>query len=296
MRRFLRRVETTFRTTPRDDAGADRGGDEDAPQAVVDLLPSRRRRIGTFAFFGAIGLVAWIVAADGGDDSPSRSPVAASGSHAPGRTALEPGTYRLPGLSEAVSVTLPEGWVSGDSIWGRAGRGMAAISTGHPGASIAIAVFELTHLRPFAASSDRPRDRVGDRAWYERSLEDYRSRVEPRVRDRIVGRRLAWRPPWELAWLLTHTDRGPIEVADDVTIGGLNGDLVSFFFAGPTSQILDAPGTGTIALRPGVTYTFWVPTPHDASGATIMLGMARELGAVVGTAEWDVMRTLEIGS
>ena len=193
-------------------------------------------------------------------------------------------------------MTLPEGWVSGDSIWGPAGRGMAAISTGRPGASIAIAVFDLTHLRPFAASSNRPRDRAGDRAWYERSLEDYRSRVEPRVRDRIVGRRLDWHPPWELAWLLTHTDRRPIEVADDVTIGGLSGDLVSFFFAGPTSQILDAPGTGAIALRPGVTYTFWVPTRQGGSVPTLMLAMARELGAVVGTAEWDVMRTLEIGS
>ncbi len=193
-------------------------------------------------------------------------------------------------------MTLPEGWVSGDSIWGPAGRGVAAISSGRPGASIAIAVFDLTQLRPFADSSDQARDRAGDRAWYERSLEDYRSRVEPRVRDRIVGRRLDWHPPLELAWLLTHTDRRPIEVAGDVIIGGLNGDLVSFFFAGPTRRILDAPGTGTITLRPGVTYTFWVPTRHDGSGATLMLGMARELGAVVGTAEWDVMRTLEIGS
>ena len=112
------------------------------------------------------------------------------------------------------------------------------------------------------------------------------------MRDRVEGRRLEWRPPPVLAWVLAHTDRGPIELADDVTIGGLRGELVSFSFPGPARPLLDLPGGGTIELRPGITYTFWV---RRGAERPIVLGVARQLGAVPGTAEWDVVRTLEFG-
>lgn len=283
-----------MRTTPRDE-NTHRDTQAAMSPAVIDLRPGRRRRAGTLAFFGAIGIVAWLVAANAGDGVSDPSQPGASGALAPGRSTLEPGTYRLPGLGSSVSVTLPEGWFAGDSIWGPAGRGLAAVSTGRPGASTSLAVFDLRHLRPFEASSNRPLGRPGDLAWFERSLDDYRSRVEPRVRDRVLGRTLDWRPPPVLAWLLTHTDRRPVEVGIDVMISGRLGDLVSFTFPGPTSRLLDAPGPSSIALRPGVTYTFWVPTGRGEDGLTVMVGIARELGAVVGIAEADVIRTLTLG-
>lgn len=285
-----------MRTTPRGDAAPSHDAEAEASAIVVDLRPGLRRRVGTLAFFGAIGIVAWIVAANSGEGVSDRSARAASSSPSPGNSRLEPGTYRFPGLSAAVSVTLPEGWVAGDSSWGPAGQGVAAVSTGPPGASISLAVFDLDQLRPFPTGSNQPRDRPGDRAWYARSLDDYRSRVEARMRDRVVGAQLGWRPPPVLAWLLTHTDRGPIEVTVDVMIGDRPGDLVSFSFPGPTRPFLDAPGPGEIALRPGVTYTFWAPHGPGEADPRLMVGVARELGALVGFGEWDVIRTLELGS
>jgi hypothetical protein len=59
--------------------------------------------------------------------------------------------------------------------------------------------------------------------------------------------------------------------------------------------VFEVPDGGTIAFRPGVTYTFWVPRAGEPGGDTIVLGVARELGAPPGTTEWDVVRTLEIG-
>ena len=285
-----------MRTTPRGYVAPSHDVEAEASPIVVDLLPGPRRRVGTLAFFGAIGIVAWIVAASSGEDASDRALGAASSSPSPGSSALDPGTYRLPGLSAAVSLTLPEGWAAGDSSWGPAGQGVAVVSTGLPGASISLAVFDLDQLRPFEAESNRPRSRQGDRAWYARSLADYHARVEARVRDRVLGAQLDWRPPPVLAWLLTHTDRGPIEVTVDVMIGDRHGDLVSFAFPGPTSPFLDAPRPGTIALRPGVTYTFWVPHGRGETDPRLMVGIARELGSVVGFAEWDVIRTLEFGS
>ena len=288
-----------MRTTPRDATIDDDGQAGVTPPGSTPpgagLLPDRRRRIGTLAFFGAIGVVVWLIVANAGSDGPGRPPLAASEAPLPGSSTLAPGNYRLPGMSEAVSVTLPDGWFAGDSIWGPAGQGVAAVSTGRPGASTSVAIFDLDRLRPFEASSSRPLERAGDRAWYARSLEAYRARVAERLRDRVLGRQFDWRPPPVLAWLLTHTDRRPIEMTIGVAIDGRLGDLVSFSFPGPTRPVFDVPRAGTIALRPGVTYTFWVPTERDGLGSTLMVGIARELGAVVGTAEWDVIRTLELG-
>ena len=132
------------------------------------------------------------------------------------------------------------------------------MSTGRPGAAISIAVFDLDRLHPVDPAGEAL-DRPGDRAWFERSLGEYRQRVEARVRDRVVGRRLDWRPPPVLAWLLTFTRSGPIDVADDVSYDGRRGDLASFAFPGPRRAVFEVPGGGTLALRPGVTYTFWVP-------------------------------------
>ena len=285
-----------MRLTTRDDDvdGLDDDGAQDRlPEG--DPLPDLRRRVGTLAFFAVIGLVAWGFIALGGRDASGPDRSAASAADDTAASSLRAGTYRLPGVSASVSLTLPDGWRAGDSIWGPASQGIAAVTSGRAGASISVAVFDLGRLRPYGASAQGPRDRVGDDAWFARSLGLYTERVEPRVRDRIVGSRLDWRPPAVLAWLLTHTDRGPIEVSDDVSIAGRRGDLVTFSFPGPTSELFDAPGPGSIALRPGNTYVFWVPGGNDDAGRTIMLGIARELGAAPSTTEWDVVRTLRFG-
>jgi hypothetical protein len=270
---------------------------------VVDDSPSElerradaRRRAGTLAAFGVVAVViAIVVMAGSGDTGTDRRPANTTDADAPDRSALQPGTYRLPGLSAPVSITVPAGWSAGDSIWGPAGEGLAAISTGRPGATISIALLDVAQLDPYVASKDRPLGRPGTPAWFGRSLDDFASRVQPRLRDRVVGHRLDWRAPPVLAWLLTFTDRGPIDVADDVTYDGRRGALVSFAFPGPARSVFGVPGGGDIALRPGTTYTFWVPRADGSAGDTIMLGVARELGATPTTAEWDVVRTLEIG-
>ena len=268
----------------------------DAPFPSEDELRAEsRRRIGTLAFFALIGLGAWVLVAivgrAGPDPSAKNEPSARSSASSP----LRAGTYRLPGLSTTVTVTLPEGWTAGDSIWGPAGTGVAAVSTGRPGASISIALFDLGSLLPYGPSSTGALRRPASTRWFERSLGGDAEQVEARVRDRVVGRRLDWRPPPVLGWVLAHTDRGPIDVADDVAIGGRRGELVSFSFPGPTEPLLEIPDTGTIALRPGITYTFWVPRVAGRPVDPIVLGIARELGAVPGTAEWDVVRTLRFG-
>jgi DNA-directed RNA polymerase specialized sigma24 family protein len=210
---------------------------------------------------------------------------------------LPPGTYRLPGLSFGVSVSVPDGWRAGDSVWGPDGQGFVVITSGKPSASIGIAIFDLGRLRPFDPIADPPRAAphpVGP-AWYERFRPRFERLVEPRVRDRVVGSRVTWSPPAVLAWLLTHTDRRPIGFAEEVSIAGREGDLVEFEFPGPLRHLLRVPGAGTIDLRPGVGYTFWVPNEDDRIGRSVVVGIARELGAAPGTAEWDVIRTLRLG-
>lgn len=281
-----------MRTTRQGDAEAEPHPDE------RDLRAEVRRRVGTLAFFGllAAGVVFAVIAA-GRESRPTGDPPSSltPRSVAPGSSPLRAGTYRLPGLSTPVSITLPEGWFAGDSLWGPAGQGVAAVSTGLPGASVSIAALDLDHLHPFAVGAEEPRGRAGDRAWFRRWLEDYRSRVESRVRNRVMGRQVDWRPPPVLAWLLAHTDRGSIDVADDVVYDGRRGDLASFSFPGPRRLLFEVPGAGPIALRPGVTYTFWAPRPAGGTADALMLGVARELGAVPGTAEWEVVRTIELG-
>ena len=283
-------------------------GDPGSFDAVdpVDLIPEpfpseeqrhaeARRRVVTLASFAVVavlGLIAWLAwpGAEGPDGGATPAATETDGATAP----LAAGTYRLPGLSSPVSVTVPDGWVAGMSTWGPPAVGFAAVSTGRLGASISIAVLDLDRLHPVDAAGVAP-DRPGDRAWFERSLGEYRQRVEPRVRDRVVGRRLEWRPPPVLTWLLTFTRSGPIDVADDVSYDGRRGDLASFAFPGPARTVFEVPGGGALTLRPGVTYTFWVPRRGSANGAGLMLGVARELGAPPTTAEWDVVRTLDLG-
>ena len=279
-----------------DHAAVDLGVVVDDSPSDLERRADARRRVGTLAAFGAVAVVvAILVMTGGGDGEMDRRPANATDADAPGTSALQPGTYRLPGLSAPVSITVPAGWSAGDSIWGPAGEGLAAISTGRPGATISIALLDVAQLHPYEASKDRALGRPGTAAWFGRSLDDFVSRVQPRLRDRVVGHRLDWRAPPVLAWLLTFTDRGPIGVADDATYDGRRGALVSFAFPGPARSVFGAPGGGTIALRPGVTYTFWVPRADGSAEDTIILGVARELGATPSTAEWDVVRTLVIG-
>lgn len=289
-----------MRTTQSGDPGS---FDADDP---IDLAPEpfpseahrdaeAHRRVMTLASFAVVallGLTAWLAwpRAERPHDGPTPAATDVEGATAP----LASGTYRLPGLSSPVSVTVPDGWVAGTSSWGPPGLGFATVSTGRPGASISIAVLDLDRLHPVDPAGDAL-DRPGDRAWFERSLDEYRQRIEPRVRDRVVGRRLDWRPPPVLAWLLTFTRSGPIDVAADVSYDGRRGDLASFAFPGPARTVFEVPGGGTLTLRPGVTYTFWVPRRGSASGAGLMLAVARELGAPPTTAEWDVVRTLDFG-
>jgi hypothetical protein len=255
----------------------------------------RRRRISTLVFFGLLAAATWILVARAGND-PAGDPGGATASSAavPGTTPLPGGTYRLPGLTTAVSVTLPDGWFAGDSIWGDTGRGVAAVSTGRPGATISVVVLDLEHLRPVDPTTGRP-IRAPDPAWFRRSLDDYAARVQPRVRDNVVGRQLAWPAPAPLAWLLTVTDRGPIDVADDVVYDGTPGQLASFAFPGPERALFALDGGGRISLRPGVTYTFWLPRPRNGEPWGILLGVARELGVAPGAREWEVVRTIEFG-
>jgi hypothetical protein len=288
-------MRTSRRGEETDHAATDLGVVVDDSPSDLERRADARRRAGTLAAFGVVAVVlAILVVAGGGDGVMDRRRANTTDAGAPA-SVLQPGTYRLPGLSAPVSITVPAGWSAGDSIWGPAGEGLAAMSTGRPGATISIALLDVAHLHPYVASKDRPLGRPGTPAWFGRSFDDFASRVQPRLRDRVVGHRLDWRAPPVLAWLLTFTDRGPIDVADDVAYDGRRGALVSFAFPGPARSVFGAPGGGDIVLRPGVTYTFWVPRADGSPGETIMLGVARELGATPSTAEWDVVRTLEIG-
>lgn len=250
--------------------------------------PSPAARAGTIAFFVAIGLVVWVLASRGSGDPEERRGSAPAVTPA---GTLPAGTYRLPGLTVPVSITVPEGWSAGGAFWGSTSRGVAAITTGEPGEAISIAVLDLDALRPVDPSTDEALAHPADDAWFRRSHDVYEAAVAPRVRDRVVGSQVDWKPPPVLAWLLTFTDRGPVAFADGVVYDDRSGDLASFAFPGPRRTVFRTDD-GAIDLRPGVTYTFWIPL--DPGVPRVVLGVARELGAVPGTAEWDVVRTLDL--
>jgi hypothetical protein len=280
---------------------SDEGGDPPADGlGAMEPLPIERdrhgdtpRRVRTLAFIALLCVAALFLVVRVGGVDVGTTP--ASPEHAPGTSPLAAGTYRLPGLSTPVSMTLPGGWFAGDSLWGPAGQGIAAISIGRPGSTVSIGVFDLGLLRPFRVEADAALGHRADPAWFARAIDGFRSRVEPRVRDGIVGTRVDWRPPPVLVWLLTRTGIGPIHVIDDVEYDGLRGDLVTFSFSGRASPLFEQPGGGTLALRPGVTYTFWAPQARGPANVAIVLGIARERGSVPGTTEWGIVRTLRFG-
>jgi hypothetical protein len=264
--------------------------------SIGDRNAAVRRRAGALVFVTAIGAIAWYTAATLGPRGGAPAPTTAVAPDATVAPSLPAGTYRLPGMSAPVTVTLPAGWSAGDSIWGPAGEGAAVLSTGLPGATTSVAVFDLHRLLPFDGSANVSRDRPGDRGWFHRSTDTFRTQVMPRLRDQVVGHPVGWEPPPALSWLLTMTDRGPIRLALDVTYAGHLGDLVSFTFRERARSILEMPGGGTIGLRPGTTYTVWAA--HDVSPPVdgMVVAVAREPGAVPGIEAWDVVRSLVIGA
>jgi DNA-directed RNA polymerase specialized sigma24 family protein len=222
----------------------------------------------------------------------STSGEAVDASPTPVQGALDAGTYRLPDLSTAATVTLPEGWRAGDSIWGSDGRGFAAVTTGPDGGSVSVAVFDLAHLNPV--------DPVGHvytqtparlRQWYDGFDTEFEREVRPRLRSSIAGVADRWQPNRPLGWILSQVPRGPIQVSEPIIADRL-GTLASFVNTGPSSALFGITGVGTISLRPDVTYTFWVPTDPNAFGTPIMVGIAREAGSIPTTGEWTVVGSL----
>jgi hypothetical protein len=263
---------------------------------IGDRNAAVRRRAGALVFVTAIGAIAWYAAADLGPRGGAPAPTTAAARDATVAPTLPAGIYRLPGMSVPVTVTLPAGWFAGDSIWGPAGEGAAVLSTGLPGATTSVAVFDLHRLLPFDGSTNVSRGRPGDRGWFHRSTDAFRTHVLPRLRDRVVGRRVEWEPPPALSWLLTMTDRGPILLTLDVTYAGHRGDLVSFSFRGEARPLFELPGGGTIDLQPGTTYAVWAAHDVNPPADAMMLAVAREPGAVPGVEEWEVVRSLELGT
>ena len=140
----------------------------------------RRRRVSTLVFFGLIAAATAILLARAGND-PAADPGAADPLHPRGaRDDLAAGRHLSasrplrPGLGDA-----PRRMVRGRLDLGRRpGRGVAAVSTGRPGATISVAVLDLERLRPIDAATGRPRGREPDPAWFRRSLDDYAARVQ----------------------------------------------------------------------------------------------------------------------
>ena len=256
--------------------------------------PTPAARAGTIAFFLAIGLIGWFLATRASEAKDPTDGADRASADPTQFESLPPGTYRLPGLTAPVSITVPSGWTAGGSSWGPASQGVAAITTGPPGAAISVAVLDLETLRPVDPRTGEPSAGSVGNGWFRRWVDDYAARVAPRVRDRSVGRRVDWTPPPALAWLLTFTHRGRVGFADDIAFDDLPGDLATFAFPGPRRTIFRTSG-GDVTLRPGVTYTFWAPR-SGPDVPRVVLGIARELGAVPGTAEWDVVRTIELGT
>ena len=246
-----------------------------------------RRRMATVAC--ALSLAALVIFL-GTRGTTSGAP--ADASPTPVQGALDAGTYRFPDISAAATVTLPEGWRAGDSIWGSDGRGFAAVTTGPDGGSVSVAVFDLAHLNPV--------DPVGHvytqtparlRQWYDGFDAEFEREARSRLRSTIAGVAGRWQPGRPLAWILSQVPRGIIEVSEPILAGRL-GTLASFVNTGPSSALFGITGVGTISLRPDVTYTFWVPTDPNAFGTPIMVGIAREAGSIPTAGEWKVVGSL----
>ena len=142
-------MRTSRRGEEADHAAVDLGVVVDDSPSDLERRADARRRAGTLAAFGVVAVVvAILVMAGSGDGEMDRRPANTTDADAPDRSSLQPGTYRLPGLSAPVSITVPAGWSAGDSIWGPAGEGLAAISTGRPGATISIALLDVAQPAP----------------------------------------------------------------------------------------------------------------------------------------------------
>jgi DNA-directed RNA polymerase specialized sigma24 family protein len=246
-----------------------------------------RRRVAAFGFALSLAALVVFLASRG-----STSGDVADASPTPVQGALDAGTYRLPNISAAATVTLPEGWRAGDSIWGSDGRGFATVTTGPDGGSVSVAVFDLAHLNPV--------DPVGHvytqtparlRQWYDGFDAEFEREVRPRLRSSVAGVADRWKPDRPLAWILSLVPEGPIEVSEPIIADRL-GTLASFVNTGPTSALFGITGVGTISLRPDVTYTFWVPADPHAFGPPMMVGIAREAGSIPSSGEWTVVGSL----
>jgi hypothetical protein len=258
------------------------------------LLRERTRRRRGWATAAAaialVGVIGWGVTTGREAKEPSSPPATA---RLVAGVTLPAGTYRLPGLLFATSVTLPDGWRPGDSIWGPDGPGLAAVSTGPGGGSVSVAVFDLTTMSPIDPRTGLVRTLPsGARSdWYARFVPAFEDRVRRRLRAG-AGDATRWRPVQPLAWLLAEAP-GRVRVSSPV-IAGREGSLASFTWSRPAVGLLANADGGTIELRPGVTYTFWAPARHESLAGEVLVGIAREAGTIPGTAEWGVIGSLSL--
>ena len=208
--------------------------------------------------------------------------------------ALQPGTYPLPGLSAPVSITVPAGWSAGNSIWGPAGEGSRRSPAGD----------REPRSASRSSTSDAP-SVLGVGGCPARSFGH--SGLVPTVARGLHGARGAsparsgGRPPARLAGAA-----GPGMAADvhrpRAHRGGRRRDLRR-----PARRpgLLPVPRPGSLGVRGAGGWHDRLPTgcrvhvlgatAGEPGGDTIVLGVARELGAPPSTNEWDVVRTLEIG-
>ena len=253
---------------------------------------ARHRRVGVIAAVAIVSALIAFVAGRGTDDRAS--PVPSQPEAAFERTPS--GRYRLPGMLMAASVTVPDGWRVGNSIWGSDGPGFAALSTGTPGMTVSVAVFDLVMLSPYDPATGAPRTLEADwrAGWFARFGRSFDRQIRSRIAG-SAGTDLRTFHPWSpLAWVLAHAPKeGPIQVSEPV-IDGRDGSLVSFVNTGPTSALFAVYGNGTIEMRPDVTYTFWAPAGDETMAGDVLIAIAREAGADPSTAEWDVIRSLKI--
>lgn len=194
------------------------------------------------------------------------------------------------------SVTIPDGWRVGDSIWGADGPGVTALSTGRRGATVSVAVFDLILLSPFDPATNRIRALTanGREPWFA----EFGRSFDRQMRSRLVGDVAtdplsfsAWDP---LAWVLSRAPaRGAVQVSQP-RIDGREGSLISFVETGSTTGLFSVFLNGTIDLRPGVTYSFWAPARGESLAGDVLIGIAQEPGAAHGAMGWDVIDSLRL--